>query len=467
MLWLAGKCTLKRSQIKLGASLVYFSRSLLSCRDIALTLTGVLWGLASMPASAVLDADIAAEADKVASRVIAWRRDIHAHPELSNREFRTSKLVAEHLRELGMQVTTGVAHTGVIGILKGGKPGPVVALRADMDALPVIEQTGLDYASTVTGEYEGRVVGVMHACGHDNHVAILMGAAEVLAAIRQDIPGTVKFIFQPAEEGAPKGEEGGAKMMIAQGALKNPDVSAIFGLHIGQHGLAGSASFRARGFMASAQRFDIHIKGKQTHGARPWTGIDPVVVGAQIVNSLQTIISRSVDITTAPAVVTVGSFHAGIRNNIVPATAELSGTIRTFDPEVRLQIHEKIRRIATGIGESQGAEVTVEIDPGVPVTYNDPRLAADMVPTLRKVFGKDRVYVSNRVTGAEDFSFFQEQVPGFFFYIGGRPIDVSPDDAIPNHSPFFYVDEAALLPGVKVMSQLAVDYLSKTQADQR
>ncbi len=423
----------------------------------------VLSGLFALPAVAALEDEINRRAQQIEEQVVAWRRDIHQNPELSNREFRTSALVAEHLRSLGLQVQTEVAHTGVVGILKGGKPGPVVALRADMDALPVVEKTGLPFASVATSEYEGKQVGVMHACGHDNHVAILMGAAVVLSQMQDELPGTVKFIFQPAEEGPPKGEDGGAKMMIAEGALKNPDVDAIFGLHIGQQGLAGSASFRARGMMASAQRFDITITGRQTHGARPWLGVDPVVIGAQIVNALQTIVSRQIDITQAPAVVTVATFEAGIRNNIVPETAALSGTIRTFDADVRAQIHEKITRIATMIGEAQGASVAVEIDPGVPVTYNDPTLTAAMAPTLRKVFGRDRVYISARVTGAEDFSFFQEQIPGFFFYIGGRPIDVLPEKAIPNHSPYFTADESALVPGVRVMSQLAVDFLYQQQ----
>jgi len=425
-----------------------------------------VWRLATLsclaaggPAHAELEQEIAASASGIAKQVIAWRRDIHAHPELSNREFRTAELVAAHLTSLGLEVRTGVAGTGVVGTLQGGEPGPVVALRADMDALPVVEKTGLPYASTVIGEYEGNQVGVMHACGHDNHVAILMGAAQVLSELRANVKGTVKFIFQPAEEGTPKGEEGGADLMIAEGVLENPKPSAIFGLHIGQQGRAGSASFRARGFMASAQRFDIAITGRQTHGARPWAGIDPVVIGAQIVNALQTIVSRQVDITQAPAVVTVGSFHAGIRNNIVPETALLSGTIRTFDPEVKKHIHERVTSIATGIGSAQGAQVTVEIEPGVPVTYNHPGLTAKMAPTLRKIFGKDQVYVTDRVTGAEDFSFYQEQIPGFFFYIGARPIEILPDEAIPNHSPYFYVDEDALVPGVTVMSQLAVDYL--------
>ncbi len=399
------------------------------------------------------------EANALAEQVIAWRRDIHQHPELSNREFRTSRLVAEHLRALGMEVRTEVAHTGVVGILKGGRPGGVVALRADMDGLPVLEKTGLPFASKEVSEYEGNTVSVMHACGHDNHIAILMATAQTLAAVRDEIPGTIKFIFQPAEEGAPKGEEGGAGLMIAEGVLEKPAPSAIFGLHIGQHGVAGTANYRPNGFLASAQRFDIEIKGVQTHGARPWAGVDPIVVGAQIINALQTIVSRQIDITRAPAVVTIGSIHSGVRNNIIPETASLSGTIRTFDPDVRLSIHEKIYRIATNIGEAQGAQVTVDIDQGVPVTFNDAVLTEQMVPSLRRVYGAENVFMSGRITGAEDFSFYQEKIPGFFFFIGGRPPEVPPEKAIPNHSPYFYADESALLPGVKAMSHLAVDYL--------
>lgn len=421
----------------------------------------VLWlFIATAPAFADLEHRIEAGSQKLAQQVVAWRRDIHQHPELSNREFRTSRLVAEHLQKLGLEVTTGIAHTGVVGLLVGGKPGGVVALRADMDGLPVVEKTGLPYASTEMAEYEGDQVGVMHACGHDNHVAILMATAQVLSALREEIPGTVKFIFQPAEEGAPKGERGGARVMIEQGVLENPAPSAVFGLHIGQHGVAGTASYRDRGFMASAQRFDIQIQGKQSHGARPWAGIDPIVVGAQIVNALQTIVSRQIDITQAPAVVTVGAFHSGVRNNIVPEYATLSGTIRTFEPEARRDIHEKIERIAQHIAASQGAEAKVEIEDGVPVTFNDPQLGKRMLPTLRKVYGEGKVLSSGRVTGAEDFAFYQELVPGFFFFIGGRPADVAPEDAISNHSPYFDVDEAALVPGVRAMSQLAIDYLA-------
>ena len=407
----------------------------------------------------VLNETIADEVAAVADRVVAWRRDIHANPELSNREFRTSELVAEHLHDLGIEVQTGVAHTGVVGVLEGGKPGPVIALRADMDALPVTEKTGLPYASKVRDEYQGREVGVMHACGHDNHVAILMGAAEVLAAVRDELPGTVKFLFQPAEEGPPKGENGGAKMMIEEGALQNPQVDAVVGLHISQSDVVGRASFRSLGMMASAQRFDVEITGSQTHGALPWSGVDPIVTGAQIVNGLQTIASRQVDITQHPVVVTVGKFEAGVRDNIVPETARLSGTIRTFDPNVRAQVHEKIERIVTQVAQSQGATATVEIDPGVPVTYNHAELTSQLRPTLEAVYGSDNVSLPPLITGAEDFSFFQEQVPGFFFFIGGRPNDVPAKMAIPNHSPFFYVDESALPLGVHAMSRLAVDYL--------
>ena len=428
-------------------------------RAICIFITVMLFGWTTFASADSLNEAIADQVDAVTERVVAWRRDIHAHPELSNREFRTSALVAEHLRSLGIDVQTGVAHTGVVGVLKGGKPGPVIALRADMDGLPVTEKTGLPYASTARGEYQGREVGVMHACGHDNHVAILMGAAEVLAAVKEDLPGTVKFLFQPAEEGPPKGEDGGAKMMIAEGALQNPAVDAVVVLHISQGEEVGHASVRPLGLMASAQRFDVEIMGSQTHGARPWAGVDPIVVGAQIVNGLQTIVSRQVDITQHPVVVTVGQFEAGVRNNIVPETARLSGTIRTFDPEVRAQVHEKIRRVVTQVAESQGATATIDIDPGVPVTFNDAVLTGQLSPTLEAIYGTEHVSEPARITGAEDFSFFQEQVPGFFFFIGGRPADLPASKAIPNHSPYFYVDEGALPLGVHAMSRLAADYL--------
>ena len=425
----------------------------------ALLLVPLCVAAPAVAAPSALDAKVDQLARSVEADAIAWRRDIHQHPELSNREFRTSKLVAEHLRALGIDVETEVAHTGVVGVLRGGKPGPVVALRADMDGLPVVEQTGLPFASTAVSDYEGREVGVMHACGHDNHVAILMGAASVLVALRDELPGTVKFIFQPAEEGAPKGEEGGAELMITEGALERPDVDAIFGLHVSQAGATGTASYRSGGAMASAQRFDVRIQGRQTHGARPWGGLDPIVVGAQIVTALQTIVSRRVDITSAPVVVTVGSFHSGVRNNIVPEEALLSGTIRTFDDDVREDVHRQVREIIEGVASSMGAEATVDINKGVPVTFNDPALTQAMLPTLQRVYGADNVNDLLPVTGAEDFSYFSEVVPGFYFFVGGRPEDIAPEQAIPNHSPLFDVDESLIVDGVRVMSQLAIDYL--------
>ncbi|MFP6597774.1 MAG: amidohydrolase [Candidatus Hydrogenedentota bacterium] len=405
------------------------------------------------------DERIKNDAKSIEEKVIAWRRDIHEHPELSNREFRTSKLVAEHLRSLRIEVQTGVAHTGVVGILKGGKPGPVVALRADMDGLPVVEVVDLPYASKVKSTYNDQEVGVMHACGHDNHVAILMGTAEVLAGMKDDLQGTVKFIFQPAEEGAPTGEEGGADMMVREGALKNPDVDAIFGLHITQGWAVGEVAFRSMGMMASAQKFEISVAGSQTHAAQPWKGVDPIVVGSQIVLGLQTIASRQIDTTLAPAIISIGTFHAGVRNNIIPDDVHMMGTIRTFDPGMKKQIHERIKRTATNIAQSAGATAEVTIYEGVPVTFNDPTLTNQMTPTLERVYGKDYIQEAPRVTGAEDFSFFQEEVPGFFFFIGRRPRDVPREESIVNHSPKFYVDEAALLPGVRAMTSLAVDYL--------
>jgi len=407
-----------------------------------------------------LDDLISNQAEAIESKVIAWRRDIHEHPELSNREFRTAKLVAEHLRGLGLQVETGMAYTGVVATLEGGRPGPVVALRADMDALPVTEEVDLPFRSTVRSTYNGQDVGVMHACGHDTHVAILMGAAEVLTSMREQIPGTIKFIFQPAEEGAPPEEGGGARMMVDQGVLATPDVDAIFGLHISQSYAVGEVGFRSLGMMASAERFDVTVTGSQTHAARPWAGVDPIVVGSQIIMGLQTVISRQTDITRAPAVVTVGTFDSGVRNNIIPDSATMTGTIRTFDPDMRDTIHERMRRTVTNIAESAGAGAELIIYPGVPVTFNDAELTRQMAPTLERLYGGDNVFESPRITGAEDFSFYQEEIPGFFFFIGGRPVDVPVSEAIPNHSPRFYIDEEALLPAVRAMSTLAVDYLN-------
>ena len=420
--------------------------------------------LLSIGSSAWSDEDLLARVDRAAAqvepKVVAWRRDIHAHPELSNREFRTSDLVAKHLATLSIEVQRGVAHTGVVGLLRGGRPGPVVALRADMDALPVAEETGLPFASTAKSEYQGRTVSVMHACGHDNHTAILMGVATVLAGLRDQLPGTVKFIFQPAEEGAPTGEEGGAAMMVREGVLENPHVDAVFGLHVMQIGAVGEAFYRPLGAMAASARFDVTVHGRQTHGAMPWAGVDPIVVGAAIVTELQTIVSRRVDITAAPAVVTVGSFNAGVRNNIVPEEALLSCTIRTFDPAVTEFVREQVRKIATGVGESMGASVDVKIGKGNPVTFNDPALTAAMVPSLVRVYGAEHVRETRPITAAEDFSFYQEKVPGLFFFVGVRDPAVPVAEAVPNHSPRFDADERALENAVRAMASLAVDFLT-------
>jgi len=407
--------------------------------------------------SSRLDAEIDRRAALVEGKVVAWRRDIHAHPELSNREVRTAQMVADHLRALGLEVRTGVAHNGVVGVLRGGKPGRVVALRADMDALPVTEEVNVPFASKVRATYNGQDVGVMHACGHDAHVAILMGVAELLAGMKADLPGTVKFIFQPAEEGVPSGESGGAEMMIAEGALDNPKPGAIFGLHVFPYP-AGEIHYRAGGAMASADGLRIVVRGRQTHGAQPWSGIDPIVVASQIVLGLQTITSRQVDITSSPAIVTIGAVHGGVRNNIIPDSVVMIGTIRAFDTAMRRDIWMRVRRTAEGVAQSAGAVAAVTIDSGPPVTYNDPTLTEQMTPTLRRVAGADKVGSAEAKTTAEDFSRYQEKIPGLFFFLGITPPGVDPRSAAPNHSPRFFVDEAALPVGVRALAHLAVDY---------
>jgi len=406
-----------------------------------------------------LDAEVDRRAAQVQGKVLAWRRDIHQHPELSNRETRTADLVAQHLRSLGIEVRTGVAHTGVIGVLRGGKPGPVVALRADMDALPVTEEVDLPFASKVRATYNGQDVGVMHACGHDTHVAMLMGVAEILAGMRNDLPGTVKFIFQPAEEGAPAGERGGAALMIEEGALDDPKPSAIFGLHVFPYP-AGEIRYRPGGIMAGADAFRIVVHGRQTHGALPWAGIDPIVVASQIVLGLQTITSRQVNLTTAPAVVTIGAINGGIRLNIIPDSVVMLGTIRTFDTAMRSDIQQRVRRTAESIAQSAGATAQVTIDSTGAVTYNDPALTEKIVPTLRQVAGASHVGIATPSTTAEDFSRYQQRIPGVFFFLGITPPGTDTTKAAPNHSPRFYVDEAALPVGVRAMAHLAVDYLA-------
>jgi amidohydrolase len=396
-------------------------------------------------------------ANEVEQQVIAWRRDIHEHPELGNREFRTAALVAEHLRGLGFEVETGVAHTGVVGVLRGAKPGPVVALRADMDALPVTERVDLPFASKVRAEYNGQEVGVMHACGHDNHTAILMGVASVLAGVRSELPGTVKLIFQPAEEGPPAGEQGGADMMIQEGVLEGPAPGAIFGLHVFPEA-TGTIMYRKEGFLAAADGLRIVVKGRQTHAAMPWDGVDPIVTASQIVLGLQTVVSRQVDLRDTPAVVSVGSIHGGVRGNIIPDEVVLEGTIRTLSAETRELVHERVRRTAQGIAEAAGASAEVTISTGVPVTVNDAELTERMLPTLRRVAGAEHVIDAPPITGAEDFSFFAEEVPGFYIGLGVAP----PEDlskAAPNHSPLFFADERALKVGVRAMAGMAVDYL--------
>jgi amidohydrolase len=406
-----------------------------------------------------LDADVDRRAAQVVGKVVAWRRDIHANPELSNRETRTGELVAQHLRSLGIEVRSGVAHTGVVGVLRGGRPGPVVALRADMDALPVTEEVDVPFASKVRATYNGQEVGVMHACGHDAHTAMLMGAAEVLAGMRRDLPGTVVFIFQPAEEGVPAGERGGAALMIEEGALANPKPDAIFGLHVFPYP-AGEIRYRPGGAMASSDALRIVVHGRQTHGALPWAGIDPIVVAAQIVLGLQTITSRQVDITAAPAIVTVGAINGGVRYNIIPDSVVMIGTIRTFDTSVQRDIHERVRRTAESIAQSAGATAQVSIDTVAPVTYNDPALTERMLPTLRDVAGADHVQLGLPLTPAEDFSRYQQRIPGLFFFLGITPPGTDPRSAAPNHSPRFFVDEAALPVGVRALAHVAVDYLS-------
>ncbi len=416
----------------------------------------ITWVLAVLPSigwtqtggGSSLGPDIDRLAKEVETRVIEWRRDLHQNPELGNREFRTSEKVAEHLRRLGMEVQTKVAHTGVVGILRGTKDTPVVALRADMDALPVTELADVPFAS--------KNKGVMHACGHDAHTAILMGVAETLSKLKDRMPGTVKFIFQPAEEGPPPGEEGGASLMVKQGVLDSPKTDAIFGLHVSPFAPVGTIAFRSGGMLASADRFRILVKGKGTHGAMPWEGVDPIVTAAQIIVGFQTIISRQTNLTVTPAVITVGTVKGGTRPNIIPAEVEMEGTTRGFDPTIRGKIHERMEKMAKSIAEAAGASAEVTFYRGVPVTYNDPGLTAQMTPTLQRVAGPGKAVPAPQNTGAEDFAFFQEKIPGLFIILGTNPPGKPP---VPNHSPHFTIDESALVVGVRAMTNLAVDFL--------
>lgn len=397
---------------------------------------------------------------KIESKVIKWRRHFHQNPELSNREFKTAKFIAQHLRKLGMEVKTGIAHTGVIGLLKGGKPGPVVALRADMDALPVKEQTSLSFASKVITTYKGKKVGVMHACGHDNHMAILMGTAEILASMKNELKGTVKFIFQPAEEGSPNDEDGGASMMVREGVLENPKVDAIFGLHVG---LApnGVLAYRPGPFMASMDTLKITVRGTQTHGALPWSGVDPITVSSQIILALQNIVSRQVNLAKAPAIISIGSIHGGNRENIIPRKVDLLGTVRTFSEKERAFVHRRIRETAKMIAKSAGAKATVKLIDMYPVTVNHEELSLRMVGSLKRAVGRENVMKFDLVTASEDFSYYLQKVPGMFFLLGVKKPDPDTGLVYPNHSPKFDADESSLIRGVRAMSYLALDYLEQ------
>jgi amidohydrolase len=422
---------------------------------VAIALLAVHFSAAAQQPHELLDPTIS----DVESKVIAWRRDIHENPELSNREFRTAELVAEHLRSLGLdKVETGIAHTGVVGTLVGGKPGPVIALRADMDGLPVKEQTGLPFASQAMGEYNGAAVPVMHACGHDAHVSMLMGAAEVLAVHRDEIAGTVKFIFQPAEEGPPAGEEGGAALMIKEGLFNGPDTpEAIFGLHVWP-GEAGTLGYRYGPSMAAADNLQINIKGTQTHGSSPWLGADPIYIASLINVAIQGIPSRHLDITAGPAVITIGSIHGGVRGNIIPDEVEMLGTIRTFDSGVREELHAKLRNIVNGIAEANGATATVSIESYAGVTGNDPELLKTMMPTFQWAASEDKVREQRLITGAEDFAHYQKYIPGLFLMLGINDPGVPAGQAPSNHSPFFNSNEDALIIGVRALAGFAMDY---------
>jgi len=429
----------------------------------AMTLTGA----ASAAPSDALNTQMDRLASELHASVIETRRHIHAHPELGNREVETAQYVAARLRQLGYEVTTGIAETGVVGVLKGDRPGPVVALRSELDALPVTEEVDLPFRSTVTTQYAGQTTGVMHACGHDAHMAILLGAAEVLARTRKDWPGTIKIIFQPAEEGAPDGEDYGARRMVKEGVLStDPRPSAIFGLHVMSFADVGTIAYRSGGLMAGSDDFKITIHGRQTHGAMPWGGVDPIVIAAQVVSAIQTIPSRMMDVTQAPIVVTVGSIHGGIKSNIIPDTVTLIGTIRALDPQMLVAARQKLSALVESTAQASGATATVEIDPLLhyDVTYNDPALVQRMLPTLRHVAGDEHVVEAKPTTGGEDFSAFQHEIPGLFVILGARTPGAPAEAFPPNHSPRFHIDEAVLDIGVRTLSHLAVDYLSGSTA---
>lgn len=420
---------------------------------IALTLPGFA------QLNSKLQAKLDFQSEEIEAKVIAWRQDFHQHPELGNREFKTGAKIAEYLKSLGIKVQYPVAITGVVGILEGAKPGPVVALRADMDALPITERNSLPFASKEKTIFASAETGVMHACGHDAHMAILMGVAEILSKNRSELKGTVKFIFQPAEEGPPSGEDGGASMMVKLGVLENPKVDVIFGLHMLSTLPSGQLGYRPEGIMAAVDPLKITVYGRGAHGATPWDSKDPIMIASQIMNGLQTIISRQTDLTKAPAVITIGSFHSGNRGNIIPEVAELQGTIRTFDPEMRKILLQKIKLTAEKIAESAGATATVEIEEGSPVTYNDPKLTAMMAPTLQRTVGKENAVIVAPTTLAEDFSCYQEKVPGLFFFLGAYPGEMKLNSPPVHHTADFMMDEKSFVTGVKAMLNLTFDYM--------
>jgi amidohydrolase len=420
--------------------------------------TGFLCFVIAHKSNAQQSSQIDAQSKALQSQLTQWRRHIHQHPELGNREFKTSAYIVEQLKDLGLEIKTGVAKTGVVAILKGGKPGPVIALRADMDALPVKERVNIPYASTDSSTYGNTKVAVMHACGHDAHVAMLIGTAKVLSVMKKDIAGTVKFIFQPSEEGAPEGEEGGASLMVKEGVMDNPKVDVVFGMHIESWIPAGDIQYKSGSFMASADLFTIKVKGKSSHGSQPWLGIDPIAVSAQIIEGLQNIVSRQMDLTKAPAVITVGKIVSGVRFNIIPEEAYMEGTIRTLDSKMRLDIHDRIRLTATKIAEASNATAEVTISNKTLVTYNTPELVEKMIPSLQTAAGKNNVRPMEWVTGAEDFSFYGTKAPAFFFYIGGMPRGNDAKNAPPHHTPDFMIDDSQLFVGVKAFCQLVFDY---------
>ncbi len=426
---------------------------------------GALLALVLPCAASAAPADVDAWAKPVDAKVLQWRRDFHQFPELGNREFRTSKIVAAHLRSLGLEVTTGVAHTGVTAVLKGGKPGPRIALRADMDALPVTENSGLPFQSKQVSEFRGEKVGVMHACGHDSHTAILMGVAEAMAKHRAELSGEVLFVFQPAEEGPPDGETGGASQMLAEGIFKTFKPEAVFGLHVFSTLNAGQVGYRSGPLMAASDRFNIVIKGRQTHGSRPWGGIDPIVAAAEVVTSAQTVVSRRQNLTKQPIVLSFGAIKGGIRYNIIPDSVELIGTIRSFDNDMRDQAFKDLENVAQHVAAAHGATAISQIPDkvGNPVTVNNPALTAQVLPSLRKAAGADNVVEMTLTTGAEDFAYYANEVPGFFYFVGATPKGQDPNTAPSNHSPQFFLDESALPLGTRTLLQVAVDYLNKAE----